>query len=210
MRERGPRDIVVRDIMRGLYEGRYRPGQRLIESQLTVALGVSRGPVREALNHLAAIGAVELTPQRGARVRLLKIEEAIDILVVAQALVSVAARLAAFKSNGADAPQLAAALERFQDFSSTNAGPDYAVARNSFYATLTELSGSDELRRMLRILQIDLVRVQFGQMMQNADDYRLADYKDIANAILAGELRAAERAASLHFSRAIKALSDVI
>ena len=62
-----PRERVVRDLIRGLYEGRYKPGQRLIEAQLTATYGISRGPVREALNRLAASGIVVLTPSAAPR-----------------------------------------------------------------------------------------------------------------------------------------------
>jgi DNA-binding GntR family transcriptional regulator len=59
---RSLREIILRAIIRSLYEGRYDLSQRLIEAELTAAHGVSRGPVREALNRLAAMGIVELKP----------------------------------------------------------------------------------------------------------------------------------------------------
>jgi DNA-binding GntR family transcriptional regulator len=51
---RSPREHIVRDIIGGLYEGRYVPGQRLVEADLTRQYDASRGPVREALNWLSA------------------------------------------------------------------------------------------------------------------------------------------------------------
>ena len=59
-------DQVVAALIRGLQAGRYVPGQRLIEADLTKELKVSRGPVREALKRLAAEGLVSLIPHRGA------------------------------------------------------------------------------------------------------------------------------------------------
>ncbi len=47
-------------------EGRYAPGQRLIEADLRREYGVSRGPVREALRRLATEGVVDFVPNRGA------------------------------------------------------------------------------------------------------------------------------------------------
>ena len=45
-----------------------KPGERLLEEKITQELGVSRGPVREALRTLAKYRLVELIPRRGARV----------------------------------------------------------------------------------------------------------------------------------------------
>ena len=60
-----PRDVVFRDIIRGLYEGRFAPGQRLVEGDLTTLYGVSRGPVREALSRLAAEGIHRYLQEHG-------------------------------------------------------------------------------------------------------------------------------------------------
>jgi DNA-binding GntR family transcriptional regulator len=90
--DEGPRDYIVREIVSGLYDGRYEPGERLLESDLTAAYAASRGPVREALNRLSVMGIIVLVPQRGAQVRRLSIGEAIDMLEVVRALVGVSAR----------------------------------------------------------------------------------------------------------------------
>ena len=62
--------VVFEGIVRGLYEGRYVAGQRLVEADIVQTFGVSCGSVREALNRLAAEGTVVLEPHRGARIRL--------------------------------------------------------------------------------------------------------------------------------------------
>jgi DNA-binding GntR family transcriptional regulator len=100
---RSPRDLIVRDLIKGLYEGRYLPGQRLVEADLTAHYRVSRGPVREALNWLAAHGIVSLTLQRGAQVRRLSREEAVDILVIVESLIGLAACLAAIRARSSEA-----------------------------------------------------------------------------------------------------------
>ena len=55
----------------GILAGRYAPGQRLIEADLTRDLGVSRGPLREAFRKLTAEGLIESVPNKGAVVRRL-------------------------------------------------------------------------------------------------------------------------------------------
>src|ERR1700722_14812826 len=111
--ENSPREKLAIGIISGLYSGRFRPGQRLIESQLTKEFGLSRGPVREALNRLAAVGVVNLTLQSGARIRKLSIKEAIDIFVVSNGLVKIGANLAASQIDETKARMLKDALSYF-------------------------------------------------------------------------------------------------
>lgn len=202
-----PRDRVVKEIIRGLYGGTFEPGQRLIEAQLTEDYGVSRGPVREALNRLAAMGVIDLTQQRGAQVRILSVDEAIDILVVAQRLVGLAANLAAANIDrpGARA-QLDATLGDLMGFDQTSSSAAYAVARDAFYGAITSIAGNAELSRILPSVQIHLIRIQFRAILRSVDRRRHKDYLAIADAIMAGDARKADRLAQSHIGRGVVAL----
>lgn len=206
-----PRQIIVRDIIRGLYEGRYAPGQRLIEVDLTTHYKASRGPVREALNWLAAHGIVLLTLQRGAQVRRLTLEEAISIMVVVEPLVGLGARLAAgrIKTQGA-AAKLRQALAHLTAFDPSSGGPDHVHARDSFYGALLEIGGNAELRRIMPRVLVHLVRVQFPEAVKKNDPSRHADYRAIAKAVLAGSADEAEAAARAHIARMIAALRSQV
>ncbi len=95
----GSPNFIVREILRGLYRGRFVPGQKLIEADLTRDFGVSRGSVREALNRLAAEGVVTLTLHRGAYIRSLTRAEVVELLSVMEVIVGLAARTAAQRIN---------------------------------------------------------------------------------------------------------------
>ena len=58
-------DLIVRDVVRGLYEGRYVAGQRLAEPDLMRSYGVARSTVREAIKRLVAEGVLEFAPVPG-------------------------------------------------------------------------------------------------------------------------------------------------
>ena len=60
---------VADEIRRRIIDGALQPGERLLEDQLAADLGVSRNPVREALQVLGREGFVTLEPRRGARAR---------------------------------------------------------------------------------------------------------------------------------------------
>lgn len=201
------REAVVRDIVNGLYDGRYEPGQRLQEAQLTATYGISRGPVREALNALSAMGIVDLTPQRGAQVRVLGIEEAIDTLIVAQNLIGLSARLAAARSsNSPHRDRLVRSLEAILAFDREASGADFGIARDSFYGAITAIASNTELSRVLPTVRIHLIRVQFRSVLRAYERRWRGDYRRIADAILAGRSKEAEAAARTHVGRAIDRL----
>lgn len=77
-----------------IMRGHYKPGERIIELQLSKELGTSQSPVREALRDLAAIGIVTIHSRRGARVRLPTGKELADISVVRSEIDALAAKLA--------------------------------------------------------------------------------------------------------------------
>ena len=86
---------VYTGVIQGLYEGRFAPGQRLVEADLSQMYGVSRNSVREALHRLAAERVVSLNLHRGAQIRLLTRREAQNILELLELLIGLSARLAA-------------------------------------------------------------------------------------------------------------------
>lgn len=77
-----------------IMSGYYKPGERIIELQLSKELGTSQSPVREALRDLAAIGIVTIHSRRGARVRLPTGKELADISLVRSEIDALAAKLA--------------------------------------------------------------------------------------------------------------------
>src|SRR6266478_1264515 len=92
--------------------GRLQPGTELAEVALSEQLGVSRGPIREAIGRLAAEGLVTVRPRRGAIVRSLSPEELIESYQVREALEVLAVRLAVPRMTGADLADLDELVDR--------------------------------------------------------------------------------------------------
>jgi DNA-binding GntR family transcriptional regulator len=88
-------DRIVADLARGLYDGRYAPGQRLVKPDLMERYGGGRGTVREAINRLSAVAIAAAHPFRGAQIRQLSRKEARDILLILELMIGLAARLGA-------------------------------------------------------------------------------------------------------------------
>src|SRR6201996_6608906 len=91
--------------------GRLQPNERLIESDLAQSMGVSRTMIRTALARLEHEGLVEHERHRGARVRLVGEDEAVEILETRAVLEGLAARHAAAKVTPDDVAALTAILE---------------------------------------------------------------------------------------------------
>src|SRR5437016_12693814 len=77
-----------------ILSNRLPPGTELQELALSQRLGVSRGPIREALGRLAAEGLVTVRPRRGAVVHSLSSEDFLEAYQVRDALEVLAVRLA--------------------------------------------------------------------------------------------------------------------
>lgn len=71
--------LVAEAVREGVMRGRYAPGQRLPESDLAAECSASRGTVRNALAQLESEGIVVREPHRGARVRVVSLDEAVEI-----------------------------------------------------------------------------------------------------------------------------------
>jgi DNA-binding GntR family transcriptional regulator len=204
----GSTDQVVGGILQGLYRGRYVPGQRLVEADLMRIYGVGRGSVREALQRLAAEGVVTIDRHRGASIRALSRQDALDLLEVVGALASLAARRAAESAGSADGVRsLRDAQSAFAEAAAGWGLFEFGHPRTSFYAALAQMSGNQELIRLLSSIHIHLIRVQFHSAFDGAALARQVDeYQKVVDAVLAGDGAGAERAVRRQVRRIAKSI----
>lgn len=83
---------IAQTLSNRVIQGQYRPGQRLIEAELSKQFRVSHGPIRDALRMLQASGLVTIHAYRGAHVTQLSVREVRELYQVRAALVSIRAR----------------------------------------------------------------------------------------------------------------------
>ncbi|MFJ9538469.1 GntR family transcriptional regulator [Streptomyces sp. NPDC101225] len=145
----GPlRDRVYEALLELITTRALQPGQHLVESELAGHLGVSRQPVREALQRLNTEGWVDLRPAQGAFVHEPTEEEADQLLTVRTLLEAEAARLAAANAN-------AAGIKALEDLCAEGEKAvaaddvDGAVGMNArFHAKIMELAGNAVLSEL--------------------------------------------------------------
>ncbi|MBO0837247.1 MAG: GntR family transcriptional regulator, partial [Actinobacteria bacterium] len=101
-----PRTAVVGEIRAAILQGDFAPNQRLIETDLCERFSTSRFIARAALQELSAQGLVEFQRNRGARVRDISLDEAIEITQVRKLLEGFEAARAAERVSRAEAAEL--------------------------------------------------------------------------------------------------------
>jgi DNA-binding GntR family transcriptional regulator len=104
-------DQIARALVRDIMRGRYRPGDRIREQEVANRLGVSRGPVREALQIVEQDGLLENEAWKGARVVLLTINDVEDLFLLTAALMAVVARLAVARASDQELETFAGMVE---------------------------------------------------------------------------------------------------
>jgi DNA-binding GntR family transcriptional regulator len=209
-------DLAAEALRDGVRTGRYVPGQRLVEADLTQELKLSRGPIREALKQLAAEGLVELNRHRGASLRQLSRREVRDILVIQESLTALSARLAAERidERGHRQRLRGAYAALMSAYRKSNREGTVLDARVRFYSELVAIGGNAELARFVPIPQTNLLRAQFERHLPPGERAeRRKDYQVIARLILDGAAGPAATAMARHIRRsrlAIEALSDSV
>jgi DNA-binding GntR family transcriptional regulator len=106
-------DFVLESIKEAILNGKLKPGQALVETDLAAALNVSKTPVREALKTLAGSGLVVMSPYKGAAVRTVDAAMAGSVYDVRMLLEPEALRRAVLL--GASFEEAALALEDVDD-----------------------------------------------------------------------------------------------
>lgn len=142
------RESVYEAILEMIITGDLKPGQHLVEKELAGLLGVSRQPVREALQWLKKDEWVDLRPGYGAFVHMPTAEEADQLLSVRSLLEVESARLAALQRTNEGVKQLREIYKR--GVSSLKEGDIESVvsANAELHARITEMSGNKVLMEL--------------------------------------------------------------
>jgi DNA-binding GntR family transcriptional regulator len=197
---------VAASITKGLLRREYAVGQRLVEADLTQRLGVSRSTVREAFKILASSGVVEIVPHRGAMIRRLTFTDARDLLAVLEVLTGLAARLAAEKiDRGQNRAMFASAAKPLiQPRPSEELGL-ILDERARFWQAMFDIADNEELKRTMPTWRAHLFRTQFyGLLTKDHLKSMLTEYRQITDAILAGDGTRAESCARRHLQKSRK------
>ena len=191
------RSLVRDEVRRLVITGELAPGTRIVEDRLAERLGVSRNPVREALQALAGEGFVELLPRRGAVVAQVTAEEAEDLFDVRGALEPLAARLAARRADGDGVDRLRDVLALARRATDDAELDLLATYNTEFHSLVVELSGNDYLGLLVAPMAR---RVQwvFRTSAASRAPHSWTEHEELLRAIASGDEDYAEAVARAH------------
>ncbi|GGY91806.1 GntR family transcriptional regulator [Novosphingobium colocasiae] len=196
----GTTEKVADAIRNGIRTGQFVPGQHLVEAELTLRLQISRSSLREALRHLNGDGIVAIHRYRGAHICRLSRRDTRDLLAVLEQLVRLAARLAAASTHEKRA-LMDAALDAARRHDEDGDHRSYIAIRQAFYDCLFEVAANRELPRVTPLRRADLFRAQMRPYQSwEQQQIHTAGYRRIAQAVVAGNVEAAEAAVQALFA----------
>jgi DNA-binding GntR family transcriptional regulator len=184
--------------------GRLKPGARVLESELSALLEMSRTPVREAIATLEAEGLVSVDGARGRIVTKLDYQSMMELYAVREVLEATAAGLAARNASEMEMVALRGMLE-LEEQMLEDAGR-LADHNRRFHEAIYYCSHNRYILKMLEYIQTGMLLL--GQVTRAGDERRgtaLSEHRAIVDAIEARDAGAAEAAVRHHVRQAQQA-----
>ena len=205
------RDQAVEVLREAIIRGEIRPGDRINEAELADKLGISRGPLREAIQRVGAEGLIEFQRNRGAFVRELSLDDVRLIYDVRQALEGAAAQRIAREASNSEIANLRRHLAkadrviRSRDSTKGDVGsPSMLQTAQSFHVMILQMCGNPYLQRYGIDLHVQLrvARLRPDHSVQEAR-HVLKEHRAIVTAIANRDEAAAAEAMRKHLLKSL-------
>ncbi|MFD1658294.1 GntR family transcriptional regulator [Streptomyces caeni] len=195
---------------RAILSGEFVPNQRLVEADLSEQFSASRASVRAALLSLANEGLIERVQNRGARVRAVSLEEAIEISEVRMVIEGLCAARAAERITEEDSEELRSIGESMTAAVESGDVLGYSELNERLHRRIREISGQRTASQALERLNAQNVRHQFRLAVHpGRPKVSLPEHLAIIEAIRAHDADAAEEAARAHLRSVLCILPEV-
>jgi DNA-binding GntR family transcriptional regulator len=192
-------DQVKDYLLTAILAGEFPPGSRIVETRVARHLGVSQGPVREALRDLEALGVIDTTPYQGARVRQPQKAELLEAYDVRAVLESFGARLAIPRLSDDDLLDLDGFVVAMR--AAAEAGDEAEQARTdvAFHSRIVAITGNGVLQRLWSYLE-PVSRTHITYILPGVDAGQISDlHLPIIQALRARDPVLATQAIQAHF-----------
>lgn len=202
-------DHVLETIRQGILSGDLVPGQRLVETELADSTGASRGAVRAALIQLSQDGLVERIANRGARVRVVTLDEAIAITEVRMAIEALCVAKAAECITDQQIVDMRELGSRMSEAVATGDLIEYSRLNSTLHAMITRVADQPVAQEVLERLRARDVRRQFRLALRpGRPRTSLAQHLAIIDAVTDRDAIRAVRAMNEHLSDVIALLQE--
>ncbi|WP_410642524.1 GntR family transcriptional regulator [Amycolatopsis sp. lyj-346] len=201
------RQVVYEALAELIINRTLEPGQHLVEADLAEYLGVSRQPVREALQRLQSEGWVDLRPAQGAFVHLPTDEEADQLLSVRSVLETHSAKLAAGRATAADVFRLRELQQAGLKALAEEDTEGLVAANAALHAFITELSGNQVLAELIGLVD-RRVRWYYTPIARPRGQDAWNEHEALIQAISAQDADTAEKIMAKHTERTRQAYHE--
>ena len=198
------RDRVVKSVLHSIFSGQVVGGDRLVEEELALRLGVSRTPIREALRELTSIGVIWLKPNHGAMVRPFGATQLLEIYHMRRLLESEATRLATRSINHTKLQEIRDGMQKLLHTQERAAAwSEQALALDGqLHYLIAHSSGSERLAE--EIHRYWTLAQSIAEAVRNASqtqDHAIREHTEIIDRLLDRQADAASRAMAQHIDR---------
>ena len=192
-------DTIAEELEERIFDGTFSDGDRLDEVRLAQQFGVSRTPLREALQRLARSGLVELIPRRGAFVRQPGPVELMEMFEVMAEVEAVCGRLAAMRISDQALAELRDANEKCQVAVDRQDPDTYYGENERFHKIIYQQSGNGFLAAEARALHRRLKPFRRQQLkLRGRMAQSMAEHRAIVDALDEGNPEASANALRVH------------
>ncbi|MFD7995656.1 GntR family transcriptional regulator [Streptomyces mexicanus] len=203
------KQLALTRLRQAILHGEMAPAQRLVENELAEQFGVTRASIRAALIDLEAQGLVERIRNRGSRVRVVSVEEAVAITECRMALEGLCAAKAAVAVSDEQLAELTDLGAAMQKAVADGEPVTYSELNHELHARIREFSGQRTAVELLERLNAQLVRHRFQLALRpGRPQQSLKEHLAMIEAIRARDPQAAEEAVRAHLTSVINALRD--
>ncbi|WP_368040266.1 GntR family transcriptional regulator [Ruegeria atlantica] len=207
----GPRVDDIYDQVKAMAVSfRLRPGDRLNEVALSKELGVSRTPLREALNRLVAERLFDFRPGQGFFCRPLDAQSVFDLFELRQIIESAAARSACAKASDEDLKALRDELYS-TGIDITGLTVEEAVSRDeAFHLGIARLSGNNEMIQTLTRINERIRYIRWISMSLDRVQRSKGEHKRVMQALMDRDADEAARVLSAHISKRMDQVQESV
>jgi DNA-binding GntR family transcriptional regulator len=191
-------DRIKDQLLQQILGGHLAPGSRIVETRVAREMGISQGPVREALRDLATLGLIDLLPYRGARVRLPDMTEIQEATWVRGELEALGAAVAASRVSEELLEEMRHLVDEMEDSATAGDAHLYVLKDVEFHRVIMRGSGNQTLERLWSLLE-PLARTYLTVSKVHFPIDRSAEvHLRIIEALASGEPARAARAMRAH------------
>ncbi|KFG71196.1 GntR family transcriptional regulator [Streptomyces mutabilis] len=203
------KQLALGQLRQAILRGEMAPAQRLVENELAEQFGVTRASIRAALIDLESQGLVERIRNRGSRVRVVTVEEAVAITECRLVLEGLCAAKAAAAVDDEQLGELKGLGTAMRKAVADGEPLTYSDLNHELHARIREFSGQRTAVELLERLNAQLVRHRFQLALRpGRPQQSLNEHLAMIEAIEARDPQAAETAVRAHLTSVIEALRD--